>query len=116
MVAFINANWSTTAQQGKPLSVMVSEYKRKRNVEQNKLLHALLANISENAWVDNQQFSAETWKEAMKRRFIGIEEIELPGGHMIEQGISTTTLSVPDFATFIDQITNYAAQELGIEL
>lgn len=112
--AFLSANWLAMAQAGKPLSISVAEYKRKRNTDQNALLHVLLSNIADNAWINGKQYSAEVWKESLKRRFIGVEEIALPDGAIIERGISTTALSVPDFAEFIDKIQHFAVDELGI--
>lgn len=116
MMAFLESNWATCAQQGKPLSVTVMEYKVKRNLEQNKLLHAVCRDIADSAWVNGRQYDADMWKEYFKRRFIGSEEIPLPGGEFVDRAISTTTLSVPEFADLIDKIQAYAATELGVQL
>lgn len=116
MTAFLSANWAAAAQQSKPLSVQIVEYRVKRNNEQNKLLHAVLNEIAESAWVDGRQYDADKWKEFFKRRFIGVEEIPLPGGGNAEISISTTTLSVPEFAELIDRIIEYSATQLGVEI
>jgi hypothetical protein len=75
---------------------------------------ALLRSISEQAWVDGRQFDSETWHEHFRRTLIGTEEIHLPDGTRIERGISTTTLSVSEFTSFMDRIEQYAAEQLGV--
>lgn len=113
--AFLKGNWKAMADQGKPLSVTIAEHKARRNNEQNALLHALLQEIAEQAWVEGKQYDMETWKEFFRCTYIGTEEITLPGGKRLERGISTTTLSVHDFADFVTKIQAYAIDQLGVE-
>ncbi len=110
--AFLKANWPACAQAGKPLSVQVSEHKAKRSAEQNRLLWAVLHDIAASAWVGGKRYSADAWHEQFKREFIGCEE--LPSGATV--GISTASLSVEEFSTYIERIREYASDELGIEL
>lgn len=110
--AFLKANWPACAQAGKPLSVQVSDHKAKRSAEQNRLLWAVLHDIAANAWVNGKRFSADAWHEQFKREFIGCEE--LPSRETV--GISTSSLSVAEFSTHIEQIVEYASSVLGIEL
>lgn len=112
LVAFLKANARAFADQGKPLSVTVAEYKTKRSIEQNKRYHAILREISEGAWIGGKQFSTDAWHEEFKCRFIGVED--KPSGGTV--GISTTTLSVSEFSDLMDKISAYAASDLGIEL
>lgn len=114
-VAFIRSNAPAMALAGTPLSVTITEHKAKRTIEQNARLHAILADIAAHAWVDGRQYDVETWKEYFRQKFIGTEEIILPGGKRIERGISTTTLSVGDFSAFMDQVEEYAVAQLGVE-
>ncbi len=114
--AFLKVNWVAKAQAGEPLAVNIAEHKAKRSVEQNKKLHAMLAELERSAWLNGRQYSAETWKEFIRRRFIGTEEIDLPDGTRIERGISTTALSVHEFSELIEQVHQWAADELGVEL
>ena len=116
LYGFLRSNWNAMALAGKPLSVSVSEYKSKRSDDQNRKLHAMLNDLSANAWINGKQFSPETWKEFVRQRFIGTEEIDLPDGRRIERGISTTKLSVSEFSELIEQINEYAASELGVIL
>jgi hypothetical protein len=113
---FLKQNWGAMAQAGKPLAVIVHEHKDKRTDAQNRMLHALLTEIAENAWVNGRKFSLEEWKEHYKRTFIGVEEILLPDNTRIERGISTTTLDVEEFSKLIMKIEEHAINELGIEL
>lgn len=109
--AFLRANARAMAQAGRPLAVHVTEYKARRNSAQNRLYWALLRDISEQAWVDGKQYSSEAWHAYFAGQYIGREET--PGGGSI--AISTTTLSVHEFADYVTRIQAYAAAELGIE-
>lgn len=109
--AFLRANARAMAQAGRPLAVHVTEYKARRNSAQNRLYWALLRDISEQAWVDGKQYSSEAWHSYFAGQYIGREET--PGGGFI--AISTTTLSVHEFADYVTRIQAYAATELGIE-
>jgi len=110
--SFLKANWRHTAKAGKPLAVMVQEYKAKRSGDQNRYYWRTLNEIAEQAWVGGRQFSADAWHEHFKRQMIGHEE--LPHGGTA--GISTTSLSVAEFAEYVGKVEAYAAGELGIEL
>jgi hypothetical protein len=112
--AFIRANWRACLEAGEPLRIEVTQRGDKRSAEQNKRYWALLRSISEQAWVDGRQFDSETWHEHFRRTLIGTEEIHLPDGTRIERGISTTTLSVSEFTSFMDRIEQYAAEQLGV--
>jgi hypothetical protein len=112
--AFIKANWAACLTAGEPLRIEVTQRGDKRSAEQNKRYWALLRSISEQAWVDGRRFDSETWHELFRRQYIGTEEINLPDGTRIERGISTTTLSVSEFTSFMDRIEQYAAEQLGV--
>lgn len=113
--AFLRSNWKACAEQGRPLSVQVSEFKSKRSLEQNKRYWALLNEIAGQAFVAGEQFSQEAWHEHFKRTFIGSEEHKLPSGAVETRGISTTTLNVSEFASYMTRVEEYAASELGVE-
>lgn len=116
MVAYVKAHAGAQAAAGKPLVVSIAEYKAQRSSEQNRLLHALLNDIAEQAVVNGRQYEPEVWKEQIRRRFIGYEEIDLPDGTRIERGISTTTLGVGEFANLITAVQAWAQTELGVEV
>lgn len=114
--AFLKANWVAKAQAGAPLSISIGEHKARRSTEQNKKLHAMFGELEQSAWLNGQQYSAEVWKEFVRRKFIGVEEIDLPDGTRIDRGISTTALSVHEFSELIEQVHQWAADDLGVEL
>jgi len=93
------------ARDGRPLAVHVTEHKAKRNVQQNRLYWALLREISEQAWIDGRRFSSEAWHAYFAGQYIGMED--MPGGG--QAPISTTTLSVHEFADYVTRIQAYAA-------
>ncbi|WP_062739005.1 recombination protein NinB [Ralstonia mannitolilytica] len=107
--------WLSMADLGKPIAVEVSEYHAKRSLDQNKRLHAMLNEISQNAYLNGRRYEMEAWKEFYRSRYIGTEEIELPDGRRIERGISTTTLNKQEFADFLTAIESHAAAEFGLE-
>ena len=97
----------------KPLLISVVPYSEQRTHAQNRLLHALLRDVAENLVVNGERFSQEAWKELFRRRFIGTEEVGLPGGERIERGISTTTLNVGQMAEAITQFQAWLDGEHG---
>jgi hypothetical protein len=110
--AFLRQNWQALAEQGKPLSVTVTEHKSKRSGEQNKRYWSILNEIADQSWVAGKQFSSDAWHEYMKRKFIGTDD--LPGGGNI--GISTASLSVAEFCDYMTKVEAYAASELGVQI
>lgn len=111
MLAFLAGNWEACAKDGKPLAVQIQPEKVKRNLQQNRLYHAMLRQISEQAWIEGRQYGVDVWHEQMKRQFIGI--IDLPGG--ASMGQSSTSLSVGEFAAFVTQVQAWATTELGVQ-
>jgi hypothetical protein len=114
MIAFVRANWDAMAADGRPLEVVVREFKSKRSIEQNAKLHAILSEIAEQTWIRGRRYDVDTWREHYKRSLIGVEEIEMPDGSHTERGISTTTLDVSAFSGFMDQIQADATSRLGV--
>lgn len=109
---FLRNNWRALAGDGKPLSVTVQEHKEKRSSDQNRRYWAILNEIAAGAWIGGRRYGADAWHEFFKARLIGLEEV--PDGRSV--GISTTTLSVSDFAEYMTKVEAYAVEELGIEV
>lgn len=97
-----------------------------RTLDQNKLLHACLNEIS--AYTGD---SLEDIKVYMKHMFLGYVEHEVTGYECIEEGEdcekfpvkkkikelrSTTTLTKKEFADFITQIQSWAWENLSLNL
>lgn len=116
LYGFLRANWTAMLGMGKPLVVTVTEWKAKRSTDQNKKLHALIRDLAAQAWVGGRQYDEDAWKEHIRRKFIGTEDVTLPDGTRIDRGISTTTLSVAECSDLIEQINQWAADELGVVL
>lgn len=86
--------------------------KRKRTPPQNRRYwgNGVLSQIAAQAAPNGKLYSAETWHELLKRKFIGIEE--LPDGSVV--GKSSTKLTTAEFSDFCSQVEAYAATELGV--
>lgn len=86
--------------------------KRKRTTQQNRRYwgSGVLAQIAEQAAVNERLYSAEVWHEQMKRMFLGV--IELPNGEVI--GKSSSELTTAEFCEFCDKVEAHAAAELGV--
>ena len=85
---------------------------RTRTQKQNRRYwgNGVLAQITEQACVGGQMYSAESWHEVFKRKFIGLDE--LPDGGVI--GKSSTELTTAEFCEFCEKVEAYAATELGV--
>lgn len=116
LIAFLKEHAGPQASAGHPLAVTVAEHKRRRSDEQNRMLHAVLNTIATSASVNGKQYPVEVWKEQVRRKFIGLEEIDMPDGSRSERGISTKTLNVAEFSKLIDIVTAWAQTELGIDI
>ena len=86
--------------------------RRKRTIPQNRRYfgRGVLAQIAEQATVNGKLFSAETWHELAKRKFIGV--VELPNGEVV--GKSSAGLTTKEFSEFCTQVEAWAATELGV--
>lgn len=112
LLSLLAKNWSAMAQQNRPLAVTVMEAKATRSGPQNRRYWALLRDISESAWVDGKRFASDIWHAEFAGRFIGWHQT--PSGRDVP--ISTSTLSVSEFAEYMDRIEAFAREEFGIEL
>ncbi|MDR5802168.1 recombination protein NinB [Caballeronia sp. LZ001] len=116
LIAFLKAHAGPNASAGHPLAVTVATHKQARSADQNRLLHALLNDIAQQAVIGGKQYEVDVWKEIVRCKFIGTEEISLPDGTRIERGMSTKTLGVGDFSNLIEIVRAWAQTELGVEV
>lgn len=107
---FLSRNWQAVKERDEVLEVVVREYKKNRNLEQNKRLHAMLQEIADQVWIDGKQFNMETWKEYYKRMFLGV--IELPNGNLMAN--PTHKLNTKECAEFMQKIEAHAVSEFGV--
>lgn len=95
---------------GTGYELVLRPLKSKRSIEQNKRYWALLRELAGVAWVGARQFDDQVWHEQFKRWFIGCEEVSLPDGTTELRGISTTKLTVDEFATYMTKVEQWAAE------
>lgn len=62
-----------------------------------------------------QKFTAEIWHEYFKSRFLGMNEVYLPNGKTLHKSRSSAELDTTEFATFMEQVEQFAA-ERGVYL
>jgi hypothetical protein len=110
----------------KPLEFLVREEVKQRKPDANALMWAgPLRDLSQQAWLDGRQFSAEVWHEFCKKEFLAEEfDPELclegyrkwdidPAGERVLVG-STTQLTVKGMSQYITQL-HALGGGLGVE-
>ena len=107
---FLSQNYQGVLDSGEVLEVNICLHKSKRNLEQNKRLHAMLQEIANQVWINGKQFSMETWKEHFKQMFLGV--IELPNSRLMAN--PTHKLNTKECAEFKQKVEAYAVSELGV--
>lgn len=116
LVALVRANAKACADAGKPLRLIVTTDETKRNADQNRRLWGYLyKTIAEQAFVNGQQFDADVWHEALARKFGVCDEVVLPDGEIVTRRKSTTQMSVSEFSEYMERVSAYATQELGVQ-
>jgi hypothetical protein len=109
-----------------PLEVTARELVRSRSLDSNAAMWAgTLRDISQQAWVQGKQYSAEVWHEEFKREYLP-EEFDdelckagyrkwdfLPNGERVLIG-STTQLTVRGFALYLQTVEAFGAG-LGVQ-
>jgi len=91
---------------GQPMLLTLQTEKEKRRNLQNRRYWAIVHDIS-----DQLGFDADTWHEYFKRRFIGIRELRMPDGEIINLGMSSTDLSVAEFGDYMLCVEAWAVEK-----
>jgi len=107
---FLTQNYQGVLDSGEVIEVNICLHKTKRNLEQNKRLHAMLQEIANQVWINGKQFSMEAWKEQLKQIFLVV--IELPNGRLMAN--PTHKLNTKECAEFMQKVEAYAVGELGV--
>lgn len=116
LVAFVRGNAKAQADKGQPLRIIVTAEDRKRGAEQNRFYWgAVIAAISEQAWVNGQRFSKDAWHEYFAREYGVCEDVVLPTGEVIVRRKSTSDMTVAEFSEYTHKVQAHAATELGVE-
>lgn len=116
MVQFVKSNAKACNDRGKPLRVIVTEEEERRRLQQNRFYWGgVITRIAEQAWVDGQQFSKDAWHEYFGRQYGVCEDVTLPDGEVVTRRLSTSDMSVKDFAEYCEKVQAHAATEYGVE-
>lgn len=122
-IAFMLANRKSMAEQGRYLQAVVSEYKQTRSNEQNAFMwKAILEPTSEQGWHAGKRMSEEGWNLAFKIMFLpetcskGLSKwFYAPSGERTLT-MSTSDLNVDEMRLYLDEISAFAATDLGVHL
>jgi hypothetical protein len=113
--AVIKGNAKAFADKGTPFRIILTNDSAKRNELQNRRYWGyLLKHISEQSFVNGQQFDKDVWHEYLARKFGVLEEVTLPDGEIITRRKSTTQMSVSEFGEYMENVQSYAAMNLGV--
>jgi len=91
--------------------ITIEKWKAKRSSDQNRYYHGVvLAALEEHSGIDS-----EIWHEYFKRKFL-LKECLVILDEEIEFTVSTTKLTVKEFQAYIDKITLFAQDQMGVYL
>ncbi|CAB3730768.1 recombination protein NinB [Paraburkholderia rhynchosiae] len=101
---------------GTPLRLIVTTEERRRTPEANAFYWGVvLRGIAEQAWVNGNQFSADTWHEYYAEQYCPRVEVTLPTGEIFSRRKSTSDMSQKEFADYVTRVQSNAAAEHGVE-
>lgn len=116
VVAFVKSNAKACNDAGKPLRLIVTTDEAKRNADQNRRLFGYVyKTIAEQAYVNGQRFDTDVWHEMFARKFGVCDEVILPDGEIVLRRKSTTQMTVSEFSEYMERVTAYASQQLGVQ-
>jgi len=84
--------------------------KKKRSSEANRMYWALLNLIAEQLPVKGQGYTAATWHEFLKLRYLGAHDVMLPNGKTVHITVSTSALTNEEFGEYMDKCLAWAAE------
>lgn len=126
LIRFIQTNWQSMAQAGKPMAVHCLEDKRNATQEQRGLMWLRLQDIERQVFINGRQYSADVWHEYCKQKFLPEEDgpthlaladyrkwSYMPDGQRILMG-STERLTAKGKSWYIQQIEAFGA-EMGVQ-
>lgn len=101
----------------KPLTVTIQPARKNRTNAQNRLLHMWFNEISEKHYLNTgDAFSAQAWKEQLKRMFLGYDEVAMPNQSIAFVTKSTAKCTTKELSEFMEKIDVFCADDLGIIL
>jgi hypothetical protein len=89
---------------------------RKRSNPANARMWLLLHLVADKVRPEGQQYSAESFHAWFKQKFLGMDEIKLPSGKVVQFPKSTAELDSGEFALYLDKIEHYASEKWEVYL
>lgn len=100
-----------------PYQVIIQPLRKNRTIAQNRLLHMWFNEISEKHNLNTgDAFSAQAWKEQLKRMFLGYDEVAMPNQSIAFVTKSTAKCTTKELSEFMEKIDVFCADDLGIIL
>lgn len=105
---------------GKRVRMLAEEAEDDRSIQQNRFMWGVvLKEISEQASINGQRWSADAWHELAKRQFLGYEfkKTVIAGRKrktVSKQLRSTTRLSVKRMSEYLEKLMAFAITDLGV--
>lgn len=90
--------------------------RKSRSTSANARYWLLLHLIAEKLKPQEKSYSAETWHEYFKQRYLGADEVELPNGKLVQKPHSTTDLDVDAFNEYMAKVEQWGIEhEIWLE-
>lgn len=103
-------------ERGTPIRVIFTTEDRRRSTESNAhYWGVVLRTISEQAWVNEQQFNADTWHEYYANLYCPRVDVTLPTGEVFSRRKSTSEMGQKEFSDYVTRVQANAASEHGVE-
>ena len=103
-------------EKGTPLRLIVTAEDRRRTTEANGFYWGVvLREISEQAWVNDRQFNADTWHEYYANLYCPRTEVILPSGEIFSRRKSTSEMTQKEFADYVTRVQANASTEHAVQ-
>ena len=100
---------------GTPLRLVITTEERRRSTESNGFYWGVvLRDISEQAWVNDQQFKADTWHEYYANLYCPRTEVTLPTGEIFSRRKSTSEMTQKEFSDYVARVQANAATDHSV--
>jgi hypothetical protein len=101
---------------GTPIRLIVTTEERRRSVESNAhYWGVILRAIAEQAWVNGNQFTADTWHEYYAEQYCPRVEVTLPSGEIFSRRMSTSEMKQKEFSDYVTRVQANAATEHAVQ-
>ena len=115
-VALVREHAKSYVERGTPIRLIVTTEERRRTVEANAHYWGyVLRTIADQAWVNGQKFSSDTWHEYYANLYCPKTEVVLPTGEIFSRRKSTSEMGQKEFSEYVTRVQSNAAQEHGVE-